>query len=203
MTGKAPAFCSTVLYKKELEKAAEAYRPYKRFAAEASRQEISCYVKSAPEASTNMSIKPRILETIEFCRRMGYKKLGLAFCGGLQREAAALERLLTGAGFTVASVMCKAGGRDKTCLGLAPEERINKGEAHESMCNPIGQAAVLNAEKTEFNLVLGLCVGHDSLFLKHSEALSTVIAVKDRVTGHNPLAALYTLDSYYRYLKNV
>jgi len=29
-----------------------------------------------------------------------------------------------------------------------------------------------------------------------------VIAVKDRVTGHNPLAALYTSDTYYRRLKN-
>jgi uncharacterized metal-binding protein len=69
------------------------------------------------------------------------------------------------------------------------------------MCNPILQAQVLNSEQTELNILLGLCVGHDSLFLKYAEAPCTVLAVKDRVTGHNPLAALYTLDSYYRALK--
>jgi len=69
------------------------------------------------------------------------------------------------------------------------------------MCNPIAQAFVLNDEKTEFNIVMGLCVGHDSLFLKYSDAPCTVLAVKDRLLGHNPLAAIYTVDSYYRSLK--
>jgi len=63
------------------------------------------------------------------------------------------------------------------------------------------QAFVLNDAETEFNIMLGLCVGHDSLFMRYSDAPCTVLAVKDRVTGHNPLAALYTLNSYYRALK--
>ena len=50
-------------------------------------------------------------------------------------------------------------------------------------------------------MLLGLCVGHDSLFLKAANAPCTVLAVKDRVTGHNPLAAIYNIDSYYRALK--
>ena len=58
------------------------------------------------------------------------------------------------------------------------------------MCNPIYQAKLLNHEKTDFNILLGLCVGHDSLFFKFAEAPTTVLAVKDRVTGHNPLAAI-------------
>lgn len=68
------------------------------------------------------------------------------------------------------------------------------------MCNPITQAYLLNEEKTEFNILLGLCVGHDSLFLKNAEAPCTVLAVKDRLLGHNPLAAIYTAESYYRAL---
>ena len=44
---------------------------------------------------------------------------------------------------------------------------------------------------------MGLCVGHDSLFFRHSEAPVTVLAVKDRVLGHNPLAAVYLADGYY------
>jgi uncharacterized metal-binding protein len=69
------------------------------------------------------------------------------------------------------------------------------------MCNPVAQAYVLNEAKTDFNVVMGLCVGHDSLFLKHSDALCTVLAAKDRLLGHNPLAAIYTVDTYYRALK--
>ncbi|MEF9973420.1 MAG: DUF1847 domain-containing protein, partial [Clostridia bacterium] len=89
---------------------------------------------------------------------------------------------------------------DKSRLGLTDDEKICGG-GHESMCNPIGQALVLNQEKTEFNILLGLCVGHDSLFLKHADALCTVLAVKDRLLGHNPLAAVYTSPSYYKYLR--
>jgi len=51
-----------------------------------------------------------------------------------------------------------------------------------------------NDEQTEFNIVMGLCVGHDSLFLKYSNAPCTVLAAKDRLLGHNPLAAIYTVD---------
>lgn len=47
------------------------------------------------------------------------------------------------------------------------------------------------------NIVMGLCVGHDSLFYKYSDAIVTTLVTKDRVTGHNPAAALYTSNSYY------
>ncbi|HEM61936.1 MAG TPA: DUF1847 domain-containing protein, partial [Chloroflexi bacterium] len=65
-------------------------------------------------------------------------------------------------------------------------------------CHPIAQAQILNDAETDFNILLCLCVGHDSLFLKHSDALCTVLAAKDRLLGHNPLAALYLSHSYYR-----
>jgi uncharacterized metal-binding protein len=72
---------------------------------------------------------------------------------------------------------------------------------NEAMCSPISQAKLLNYEKTDLNVLLGLCVGHDSLFFKYAEAPTTVLAVKDRVTGHNPLAAVYLYNSYYQKLK--
>ena len=71
------------------------------------------------------------------------------------------------------------------------------------MCNPIAQAEFLNSQETEFNIALGLCVGHDSLFYKYAEAPSTTLVVKDRVLGNNPVAALYTLDSYYKKLHHL
>jgi uncharacterized metal-binding protein len=51
------------------------------------------------------------------------------------------------------------------------------------------------------NILLGLCVGDDTLFIKHSKAPVTVLAVKDRVLAHNPLGALYTARNMYPRLK--
>ncbi len=59
------------------------------------------------------------------------------------------------------------------------------------MCNSVTQAKLLNKAKTDLNVLVGLCVGHDSLFIKFSKAPVTVLAAKDRVLAHNPLAALY------------
>ena len=95
------------------------------------------------------------------------------------------------------SVMCKTGGIDKSVSGIAEEFKHRPGQ-FEPHCNPIAQALVLNKEETEFNIILGLCVGHDSLFMKYSQALCTTLVVKDRVTGHNPAAALYLKDSYMK-----
>ena len=70
------------------------------------------------------------------------------------------------------------------------------------MCNPILQAKMLNQAKTDLNVVVGLCVGHDSLFYKYSEAITTTMITKDRVLGHNPAAALYTAETYYKRLQD-
>ncbi|MBN1356933.1 DUF1847 domain-containing protein [bacterium] len=145
-------------------------------------------------------VKPRILEIIEFARRMKFNRLGLVFCVGLRNEAEAVGSLFADHGFEVVSVSCKAGGLPKETIGVRNEEKINVGMP-ETMCNPVMQALVLNSEKTDLNVVMGLCVGHDSLFFKHSRAPCTVLAAKDRLLGHNPLAAVYTLNSYYRSLK--
>jgi uncharacterized metal-binding protein len=96
----------------------------------------------------------------------------------------------------VISVVCKAGRTPKEHIGIREEEKVRVGE-FEPMCSPIAQAMILNDEKTDFNILVGLCVGHDSLFLKYSEAYCTVLVAKDRVMGHNPVAALYTASSYY------
>jgi len=71
-------------------------------------------------------------------------------------------------------------------------------ERFEAMCNPVAQAMYLNKQKTDLNLIVGLCIGHDILFAKYSNAPVTTLVVKDRVLTHNPLGAIY---SRY-YLKN-
>lgn len=138
----------------------------------------------------------RLEETMEFARLCGFRRLGIAFCSGLKAEAKLLLQTLEENGFEVATAICKFGSLPKETLGLADAEKVRPG-GFEAMCNPIGQATLLAAAGTEFNVVVGLCVGHDSLFLKHSQAPATVLVAKDRVLAHNPIGALYC-QSYYR-----
>lgn len=136
----------------------------------------------------------RVEEIMTFARKMGYTRIGIANCIGLIHEARIFARILRANGFEVYSVICKVGGVPKTSVGI-PEACESIGAA---MCNPILQARLLNEAGTQLNVAIGLCVGHDSLFYKYSDAYVTTLVTKDRVTGHNPAAALYTAHSYYR-----
>lgn len=140
---------------------------------------------------------PRLKETVEFCRRMGYKKVGLAFCIGLYKEARVVADLLRKSGLEVVSAVCKSGGIDKCEVGI-PNEKKLKPDQYEAMCNPIMQAKLLNQQKTEFNIALGLCVGHDSLFYRYSDAMTTTLVAKDRVLAHNPVGAIYCAEGYFK-----
>lgn len=139
----------------------------------------------------------RVEETLRFIKRCGYQNIGLAFCTGLVREARVVAHILKENGLTVNSIICKNGSILKEFLGVTNEQQVRPGQK-EPMCNPIGQAQLLNDAHTDLNIMLGLCVGHDSLFIKYSQAPVTVLAVKDRVTGHNPLAPIYLHESYYQ-----
>lgn len=195
----APDFCPMKIMPDIIEKAVVEYsKPeVKEFARLSSLQEFECY-ENLPDGRRTKN--PRILELIQFARKCGYKKLGLAFCGGLDYEARLLTEILENKGFEVISVRCKVGAAPKELIGIKPEEKIDGPEKWESMCNPITQAEILNAEKVDLAVMLGLCIGHDTLFIKYCRVPMTVIAVKDRVTGHNPLAALYLSGSYYKRL---
>ena len=140
---------------------------------------------------------PRLKETVEFCKRMGYHKLGLAFCKGLRKEARIVADLLRAQGFEVVSVICKTGGISKEEVGIPEEVKIHPGE-FEAMCNPIAQAKLLNEQHTDFNIEVGLCVGHDSMFYKYSDAMVTTLVAKDRVLAHNPCGAIYCAEGYFK-----
>lgn len=200
--GVGPKGCPTLGLAETLAGARQEYtrEEVSRLAVQASAQEAACYANRGTEPGYVLQpTKPRIQEIWEFAHRMGYGKVGLAFCVGLQNEAGVVTPILQEHGLEVVSVICKVGRVPKADIGVPEEDRIIIG-SQESMCNPIGQAAVMNHEKTQLNIILGLCVGHDCLFIRHSEAPVTILAAKDRVTGHNPLAAIYTAGSYYRKL---
>jgi len=136
----------------------------------------------------------RVQEIMEFARKIGAKRIGIANCIGLINEARIFARILRANGFEPYAIICKVAGKAKSSIGI-PKQCEEIGAA---MCNPILQARLLNEAKTDLNVVIGLCVGHDSLFYKYSEAYVTTLVTKDRVTGNNPAAVLYTSGSYYK-----
>ena len=187
-TGGYPDFCTTAaLEEGELEEALElGNRPEnQKVLKTAARVEYEGYCRLT-----------RVEETVDFARRMGFHKIGIATCAGLLKESRALARILRSNGFEVCSIACKAGMADKERVGIDADCKA----VGINMCNPILQARHLNRLGTELNIVVGLCVGHDSMFYKYSQALTTTLVAKDRVTGHNPAAPLYQVDGYYKRL---
>jgi len=122
--------------------------------------------------------KNRVEELISFAEKSGIKRIGIANCISLQREANELKTRLEGK-FEVFSIDCKVGKitgaellQDETVKGLS--------------CNPAGQAEFLAEKNTELNVSFGLCVGHDSMFNMKSKAPVTTLVVKDREHKNNP-----------------
>jgi uncharacterized metal-binding protein len=198
---KAPSFCPMKLMPDVYQEAMSEYEKssVKEFARLASVQEFQCYERLPDGLRTRL---PRIEELIQFARKCGYKRLGIAHCGGLAGEARRLTEILENNGFEVVSVMCKTGAVPKERIGIRPDEKIAGAEAWETMCNPIVQAKIINRSGVDMAIMLGLCIGHDTLFIRYCDVPLTVLAVKDRVMGHNPLAALYASETYYRRLRN-
>jgi uncharacterized metal-binding protein len=193
---KAPAFCPMKLMPEVINEAVSEYdKPeVKEFARLASIQEFECYERSPEGLRTKI---PRVEELIQFAGKCGYKRLGLAHCGGLAEEARILTDMLENHGFEVVTVQCKVGAVPKERIGVKSEEKIGGPESWESMCNPIAQAEAMNNLNVDFVIMLGLCIGHDTLFIKYCRVPMTVLAVKDRVFAHNPLAAIYLSNSMY------
>ena len=182
-----PDFCPTVRKRDVYEKAmAELREPeVSRIAIAAAEVEYEGYGK-----------RTRVEEVIQFAHKIGAKKLGIATCLGLAKEAQMLTKILRINGFEVVGAICKTGATPKVEIGIPAEcEAVGV-----NMCNPVLQAELLNDAGTDLNLIVGLCVGHDSLFIKYSDALCTSVITKDRVLGHNPAAALYLADGYYKRL---
>jgi uncharacterized metal-binding protein len=126
----------------------------------------------------------RVAEFVHFCHGMGYEHVGVAFCVELFRETRILTHLLRRF-LRVSAVCCKVGGQPL-------DEDVSAARAQRVACNPIGQAAELNRLETHINAVVGLCMGCDLLFARHSIAPVTTVFVKDRSLANNPVGALYS-----------
>jgi uncharacterized metal-binding protein len=186
-----PAFCPMLAEPELLQEVERSYLEQpelRRLAVESARTEAAGYCRTT-----------RIEDIMDFARRIGATKLGIAHCIGLMREARLAREIFLAGGFEVYTVCCKVGSIAKEEIGLLDAEKVRPGQ-YEAVCSPVGQAALLAKAGTQLNVVIGLCVGHDSLFFMHSQAPATVLVAKDRVLGHNPVACLYLSHSYYRRL---
>ena len=188
--GKYPEFCPTAeLTEEEINEVVALYtnsRVNKKVAVISAEIEGEFYGKYT-----------RVEEIIEFARRIGAKKIGIATCVGLIEESRIFARILRLNGFEVYGISCKVGSVNKTDIGVREEYTCITGPV---MCNPIMQAKLLAKAKVDLNVVVGLCVGHDSLFYKYAKGLTTTLITKDRMLAHNPAGALYQARAYYKKL---
>lgn len=198
-----PAYCPAAEHEDAIREAFDLYRGDSgdaEIARVATKVEGLCY-QPVPGSEAVNARWTRVEDTIAFAKLMGYKKIGIATCIGLLDETARLSAILSAQGFIPLSVCCKTGSIDKIELGLEEKNKVRPG-TFEPACNPVAQAVLLNRAGTDMNVIVGLCVGHDMLFSKYSEAPVTTLVVKDRVTGHNPVSVLYGQNFYYKRLQS-
>jgi len=163
-----------------------------------SDSEIKRTMRVASEIEAEFyGVKNRLEEVMEFARRMGFRKLGLVFCLGLEEEARIVGDILSRE-FELEAVCCKVGGFLKSEIGMAQGKGLGL-----ASCNPAGQAAQLESAGCDLAIVMGLCVGHDTVFYRTCRLPITTLAVKDRVLGHNPLAAATCPYVRKRVIKNL
>lgn len=137
--------------------------------------------KHMMKLSAQAKSKSRLQELIDFARLSGFKKIGVANCKGVQPYADKLTDRLKEEGFEVFGINCKESGLDG---GDICEEMAGP------CCDPVSQATYLNEQKTDFNINVGLCLGHGLLFQKYSEAEVTTFLVKDFATNHKSIENL-------------
>lgn len=166
-----------------------------------SQEPVAGFVEFASQ--TRKTHINRINEIIEYARFMQIKKIGFASCIGLHDELRVVTSMVKKAGLHSISIMCKTGTYEKKSVGVPARFRMTTQTGYSvgcAACNPVAQAMVLNKEKTDLNIMIGLCVGHDSIFMKYSEAPTATLIAKDRSNGHNPAAALYNFysDNFFK-----
>jgi len=104
--GKGPKGCPSLTRKDVLAKANKEYedKEINHFAHMASLQEAECYANRDQQPYIMQPTKTRIVETCEFAMKMGFKRIGLAFCLGLTMEVKIVEEIFKEYGFEVVSV---------------------------------------------------------------------------------------------------
>lgn len=149
------------------------------------RRELMRAADEAPFAEDGQ-LRSRVDELAGFARRTGVRKLGVAFCVSMRKEAQRLAERMESEGLETALVCCRVGAVDAGELGLPKKDP----ERFVSACNPVAQARLLDEARVDLVAAVGLCLGHDLVLQQESAAPVTTLVVKDRVYDHHPIAAL-------------
>lgn len=173
-----PPYCQANHYVPEIEEVNEAY---------AAPEVVDIYTAACVVGQKNDGYRARIEEALDFAEEMKFSRVGFATCVAFVKELEVIRRLFEMAGIEVFSAGCQIGRSSATNRGLPHLEAY----PDISTCNPIAQAEILNKAETQLNYIIGLCMGHDILFNRYSEAPVSTLIVKDRLLGNNPAAAVY------------
>ncbi len=121
-------------------------------------------------------VSERIAEIVQFATGHGYRKIGIATCGGSEGVVEALSTRLAESGFEVISAALLQNAVSESEPWLPALAAL---PATEPGCNPAAQARLLNDRSPDLNVAVGLCVGCDATFLRHAEAPTTVLCCMD------------------------
>ncbi len=118
----------------------------------------------------------RVEEIMEFAKKNNFTKIGLAFCVGLRNEAEIFTKILKNRDFEVCSIICKNGSVPKEFIGISDCEKVRPG-TNEVICNPIGQARLLNKIGYSFSIrsfVSNFFILSNSFFLLGTRISSSI-----------------------------
>lgn len=116
----------------------------------------------------------RLQELREFSSLMGYRRIGLAHCPDMGREAGRVGWAL----------------REMGLDPILPSQ--------DSAQDPITQSEFFSDRDTELNVLAGMCVSHEAIFLRATHAPTVSLIARDTRLHHNPAAGLYTSRSYLK-----
>jgi uncharacterized metal-binding protein len=149
------------------------------------RQELMRVADETPFAEDG-HLRNRVEELAHFARGRGMKRIGIAFCVSMRKEAQRLADRLEAEGLDTALACCRVGAVDPAEIGL-PRAHPDR---YASMCNPVAQARLLDEARVDLVAAVGLCLGHDLVLQEESVAPVTTLVVKDRALDHHPIQAL-------------
>ncbi len=118
--------------------------------------------------------RTKLEEITIYAKKLGYRRIGIAFCIEYEREARLVYDILSRY-FEVFSICCKVCGLDKAELGIHESDDSE----FEVACNPIGQAILLNGDFTDLNILIGLKTGYDIIFAKYSAVPSITLPLQE------------------------
>lgn len=154
---------------------------------EPDRQELMRVADSTPFTSgPERRLRNRVEELVAYAHGRGYRSIGVAFCVTMLKEAQQLGRVLEAEGLAAHLACCRVGAVDYDEIGLPKAHP----ERFAAICNPVGQARLLNLAKVDLVVQMGLCIGHDLVLQQECDAPVTTLVVKDRVLDHSPMRAL-------------